>query len=246
MSESLEGVPRYLNGVFIENILKKFECSEKVKLENYELKPVAKGGDHYSSVMGYEYYVIKLTKFKDIFIERGIELYEQSHEDINVLLHGDFWTNNMMFKYDHDGNPVDVLFMDYQLPYYSSPAIDILYFIHTSLKEDLRLEKQDELVQHYYKHLKETLIDGFKYDGKFPSLHEFQVIILKKSLQIFFSAFIIQPLMILDEKIKSNMFLLLDKNEKGMKFAEAMYSNPQVATAIKNLLPVLDAKGIFD
>ncbi|GAB0088776.1 hypothetical protein DMENIID0001_032400 [Sergentomyia squamirostris] len=198
-----------------------------------------------STFSGYEYYVNKLTKFRELFIEKGIDMYEPD-QDFNVLLHGDLWTMNMMFKYNHDGNPVDVLFVDYQLPYYSSPAFDILYFIHTSLKEEIRLEKQDELVQHYYKHLKETLIDGFKYDGKFPSLHEFQVIILKKSLQIVITAFIVQPIVILSEGIDTDLMVLMSKEEKGIKFREEMYNNPAVVEAIKKLLPYLDAKGIFD
>ncbi|GAB0087773.1 hypothetical protein DMENIID0001_021190 [Sergentomyia squamirostris] len=189
--------------------------------------------------------VSKSKKFRDVFIEKGIKLYEPD-EYFNVLLHGDFWSNNMMFKYDNDGNPIDVLFVDYQLPYWSSPAIDVLYFIHTSLKEELRLKTHDELVQFYYKHLKETLIDGFKYKGKFPSLHEFHIMILKKSLQIFFAAFIVQPVVLMDESIRSDMFLLMERNHAGMKFSETMYSNPHVIMAIKNLLPVLDARGIFD
>lgn len=132
---------------------------------------------------GYEYYAKKLTKFRDIFIERGIDLYTPDESEINVLLHGDFWTNNMMFKYDSENNPIDVLFVDFQLPYWITPAVDILYFIHTSVKEDLRMHKQNELVQFYYYALKEILLDGYKYDGKLPTLHEFQIIILKKSLQ---------------------------------------------------------------
>ncbi|GAB0088775.1 hypothetical protein DMENIID0001_032390 [Sergentomyia squamirostris] len=198
-----------------------------------------------SKLPGYEYYFNKLVKFRELFVEKGIELYEPD-QDFNVLLHGDMWTNNMMFKYDEGGNPIDVLFVDYQIPYWCTPAIDILYFINTSLKEEIRLEKQDELVQYYYKHLKETLIDGFKYDGKFPSLHEFQVIILKKSLQIVITVFIVQPIIILTEGVDTDLMMLMSKEGKGIKLREEMYNNPAVVEAIKKLLPYLDAKGILD
>ncbi|XP_059621269.1 uncharacterized protein LOC132264937 [Phlebotomus argentipes] len=208
---------------------------------------------HYDSLLkvmsdwsGYEYYLDKLTKFRDNFVERGIDLCDPDLSDINVLLHGDFWSNNMMFKYDSAKNPIDVIFVDFQLPNWTTPAVDILYFIHTSMKEDLRMQKQDELVQYYYNILKKTLIDGYKYSGKFPTLHEFQVHILKKSLQIFISAFIVQPIIVMDENVETDLFILMDKDEKGQKFTENMYRNPHVVTAVKNLLPILDAKGILD
>ncbi|GAB0089712.1 hypothetical protein DMENIID0001_043040 [Sergentomyia squamirostris] len=194
---------------------------------------------------GYQYYVNKMKEFRGKFTEKGIELCEVD-QDFNVLLHGDVWTMNLMFKYDPDGNPIDVLYVDYQLPYYSTPAIDVLYFIHTSLKEDLRLEKQDELVQFYYNHLKETLIDGFKYDGKFPSLHEFQVMILKKSFYIIISVFVIQPICLLTEGIDANLILLMSKDEAGIKFREAMFNSPGVSEAIQKMLPYLDAKGLLE
>ncbi|XP_055687441.1 uncharacterized protein LOC129792412 [Lutzomyia longipalpis] len=199
-----------------------------------------------SDLDGYEYYANKLIKFRDIFVEKGIELYDTQESNFNVLLHGDFWSNNMMFRYDSANNPVDVIFVDFQLPFWATPAIDILYFIHTSLKENLRLTKQNELVQFYYYALKEILIDGFKYTGKFPTLHEFQVIILQSSLQIFISAFLVQPIIILDEKIESDMFLLMNRDEAGMKFTHDMFHHPNTVEIVKNVLPYIDAIGILD
>ncbi|GAB0088777.1 hypothetical protein DMENIID0001_032410 [Sergentomyia squamirostris] len=203
------------------------------------------GIDFVSKWPGYEYYVNKMKQFRKKFVEKGIEMCELD-KDFNVLLHGDMWNMNTMFKYDHDGNPVDVLFVDYQVPYYASPAIDLMYFIHSSIKEDLRLEKQDELVQYYYKHLKETLIDGFKYDGKFPSLLEFQIIVLKKSPFIIVSLFVVLPICLLTEGTDANLITLISQDEEGVKFREKMFNSSGVAEAIKKMLPYLDAKGVFD
>uniref|UniRef100_A0A1L8DYL8 Putative ecdysteroid kinase n=1 Tax=Nyssomyia neivai TaxID=330878 RepID=A0A1L8DYL8_9DIPT len=199
-----------------------------------------------STWKGYEYYVEKLIKFKDLLVERGIELYTSHEGNFNVLTHGDFWSNNMMFRYDSENNPIDVIFVDFQIPQWNTPAIDIHYLIHTSIKEHLRFSKQNELVQMYYYALKETLIDGYKYTGYFPTLHEFQIIILKSSLHALISALLIQPIIILDEKIESNLFLLMNKDEAGKKFTHDMYHSPNTQEVVKNVLPVFDALGILD
>uniref|UniRef100_A0A1L8DZE0 Putative ecdysteroid kinase n=1 Tax=Nyssomyia neivai TaxID=330878 RepID=A0A1L8DZE0_9DIPT len=199
-----------------------------------------------STLDGYEYYVEKLIKFKDLLVERGIELYTSHESGFNVLLHGDFWSNNMMFRYDGENNPVDVIFVDFQIPQWITPAIDIIYFIHSSMKEHLRFSKQNELVQLYYYSLKDTLIDGYKYTGYFPTLHEFQIIILKSSLHVLISALLVQPLIILDEKIESDFFLLMSKDEAGLKFIHDMYHRPNTREVVKNVLPVFDALGILD
>ncbi|EFN64731.1 hypothetical protein EAG_15426 [Camponotus floridanus] len=43
----------------------------------------------------------------------------------------------MMFKYNDDGKPIDHVFVDFQLCYYGSPAIDLIYFLSTSPSLDV-------------------------------------------------------------------------------------------------------------
>ncbi|TMW46501.1 hypothetical protein DOY81_008416 [Sarcophaga bullata] len=83
-------------------------------------------------------------------------------EHMNVMCHGDLWVNNIMFKSSvastissycqHSGQsnftPCDVKFFDLQAMRYTSPVFDILHFIYTSTKRDLR--------ECYTKHLLET------------------------------------------------------------------------------------------
>ncbi|XP_065224996.1 uncharacterized protein LOC135848856 [Planococcus citri] len=54
--------------------------------------------------------------------------------NFNVLCHGDFWTNNIMFKYDKYGTIEDVKLIDFQLTSWSNPAKDLIYFTITSVK----------------------------------------------------------------------------------------------------------------
>ncbi|XP_054267786.1 uncharacterized protein LOC128989770 [Macrosteles quadrilineatus] len=76
---------------------------------------------------------------------------------LNVLNHGDCWSNNMLFKYNDVGKVIDVMFIDFQLLRYSSPITDILYFVYTSANEEVRENKLQDLYDIYLQTLNEML-----------------------------------------------------------------------------------------
>ncbi|XP_037797737.1 uncharacterized protein LOC119592917, partial [Penaeus monodon] len=75
----------------------------------------------------------------------------------SVLVHNDCWTNNFLFKYDARGRPCSVALLDFQMATMSSPAIDIIYFLYTSLDEKARKGHQQELLSAYYGTFSEIL-----------------------------------------------------------------------------------------
>lgn len=54
-----------------------------------------------------------------------------------------------MFKYKN-GKPVGVIFVDYQMSYYSSPGLDLNYFINTSPSNEIRENQIDDILHVYY------------------------------------------------------------------------------------------------
>jgi len=56
-------------------------------------------------------YSEKVAKFADHTYDIGIKVAKLSEDEFNVINHGDFWVNNMLFKYDNDGNPTDHIFV---------------------------------------------------------------------------------------------------------------------------------------
>jgi len=87
----------------------------------------------------------------NLFAELG-DLVETDMEAA-VVIHGDSWVNNMLFKYeDHDLKcrfPVGIKFLDFQLATASSRLVDFYYFLLTSAKMDV-LKFEEDLLAIYY------------------------------------------------------------------------------------------------
>ncbi|XP_075210227.1 uncharacterized protein LOC142317553 [Lycorma delicatula] len=62
----------------------------------------------------------------------------------------------MMFKYV-DNKPVHVIPIDLQTCRYATPALDIVYFMYGSSKEEVRTEKYDDLLNIYLDKLNKNL-----------------------------------------------------------------------------------------
>ncbi|KAB7500123.1 hypothetical protein Anas_04968 [Armadillidium nasatum] len=60
----------------------------------------------------------------------------QLSNQFEVLIHGDCWSNNMLFRYNEDGIPIDFRFVDLQCSGKSSATTDLNYFFFTSLNGD--------------------------------------------------------------------------------------------------------------
>ena len=56
-------------------------------------------------------YADKIAKLVDHVYQIGIDATRRSDDEFNVINHGDVWVNNMLFKYDNDGNPIDHIFV---------------------------------------------------------------------------------------------------------------------------------------
>ncbi|XP_042227323.1 uncharacterized protein LOC121869809 [Homarus americanus] len=69
----------------------------------------------------------------------------------DVICHGDCWNNNVLFRYNEDGDPVEVMLVDLQLNGVASLANDLNYFLHSSLHgNDRKINLQNLLTSYYY------------------------------------------------------------------------------------------------
>lgn len=103
-----------------------------------------------------------------------------------VLNHGDCWSNNMMFKYDFQKRPISVKFLDYQIPHYNTPCIDLSYLLYLGVQPVIRRSNYQLLLKTYYDSLVGSL-DKFGYTGTKPTLEE--ITATMKKLEFFGLAF---------------------------------------------------------
>jgi len=125
---------------------------------------------------GCDEYANKVEKWDRDLLSTGY-MYESKPMKcgLQVLNHGDVWTNNMMFKLDTN----EVLIIDYQLCFWGAPTYDLLSFLATSVHDDFKTKHFDELVEYYYQEFSETL-QKLEYPNHIPSLDELKEDVMDK------------------------------------------------------------------
>uniref|UniRef100_W8BQS7 CHK kinase-like domain-containing protein n=1 Tax=Ceratitis capitata TaxID=7213 RepID=W8BQS7_CERCA len=131
-----------------------------------------------------------LTREKEIIINymRNMnQLYSKfgtvHPENFNVLNHGDFWINNIMFRHDDDDRTAveEVIFVDFQLPKFGSFAMDLFCFLMTSPHWNIKLKSFDNFVGYYYLELVRNL-KILQYSKSIPTLEDLKAQLEKHGL----------------------------------------------------------------
>uniref|UniRef100_A0A182XXH1 CHK kinase-like domain-containing protein n=1 Tax=Anopheles stephensi TaxID=30069 RepID=A0A182XXH1_ANOST len=163
----------------------------------------------------------------------------------NVLNHGDMWCNNVLLSYNENSELRDILLIDYQLSFWSSPAMDLLYFIFTSVNGDLKLSQMDYMIQHYH----EQLIDSLKfleYGGALPLLKDLHSDIVEHHLFGLMISFSILPVCLMEKSDDASMDIMMDQGDAGVAFKLRMYNNPAYVKQMQKILEFFYNTGVFD
>lgn len=150
---------------------------------------------------GYEEIAKKLENHLQNLRSKLSQMQKLHENEFHVLNHGDMWVNNMMFRYNKNNRqqPVDVVFVDFQMSIWGSPGIDLNYFFYTSLPVKLLKERREHLIRVYHEELQNCLRQ-LKYE-KIPSYQQIREEVHKRELFGFFANHAIYPIISIDKDI---------------------------------------------
>ncbi|XP_069690933.1 uncharacterized protein [Periplaneta americana] len=177
----------------------------------------------------------KLHNIRDTVMEQWRKAITRNDEEFNVLCHGDLWLNNMMFRYSDDtGEVEEVRFVDFQLTYWTSPAVDLQYFIHTSASAEA-LEHSELMIQEYY-----NTLCGILALLKHPHLQPTMALINReletRGLYAVLSTIVCRNIVFVDRSKIPDL-------EKMTKESDTLQLSEVYKESLKKLLPLFEVKG---
>ncbi|XP_069690906.1 uncharacterized protein [Periplaneta americana] len=159
----------------------------------------------------------------------------RNEDGFNVLCHGDLWLNNMMFRYsDNTGDVEDIRFVDFQLTYWTSPAVDLHYFIHTSASAEA-LDHFELMIQEYYNTLCEILT-LLKHPHLQPTMATINEELNKRSLYAVLASVLIRTVVLADRTKIADMGNMI-------KEVENAHLSEEYNESMKKLLLQFEARG---
>ncbi|XP_033232393.1 uncharacterized protein [Drosophila pseudoobscura] len=214
------------------------------------LKPMfAQNRDKFLDVVakfdGADEYMHKLPSILDAHVAEVIKDSKFNEKEFNVLNHGDAWVNNIMFKYNADGQVEETYLLDHQVSQYGNPAQDLYYFIMSSTQLDIKVDQFDYLIRWYHQNLVEHA-KLLKYSGFVPTLKELHFILIQHP--IFAVGTVVSTLSICLNKADDNFTpeaIFGDNPESDVLRSELM-SNERYRANVERIMPWLNRRGLLD
>lgn len=194
---------------------------------------------------GFEKYAEKFKNLIPNFLQRGTEIYNPEIDNLSmkVLNHGDFHYNNMLVKFDSEQSSVlDVMFIDFQLSFWGTPAVDLYYLLYLVCNKEARDNHRQEIICHYYKKLVETL-DKFGHMGTVPTLLDINNELLKAGFLEVVIVVCFIPFLFADPSTAMNVF---SETKDAKAYRRQLYSSSQYREILEPLLPQFLHKGFLN
>ncbi|CAG9801147.1 unnamed protein product [Chironomus riparius] len=161
---------------------------------------------------------------------------------LQVLNHGDVWTNNMMFKLDTN----EVLIIDYQLCFWGSPCYDLLSFLTASVHDDVKVKHFDELVEFYYREFTKTL-GMLEYSNHIPSLDELKEDIMDKGYILAgFLIFLFFAKYSSPKEFSFDMLMFETDEDVLRELYDRLFQDEYFVRGVKTWLPFMNERGFLD
>lgn len=188
----------------------------------------------------------KIFDFSERAGPKAIESSQRLTAGLNVINHGDLWSNNVMFT-NVDDRPTSAIILDFQGCFWGSPMIDMLNVLVTCSRPDLREADWNGLIDLYFAELNELLVK-LKYAG--PTVSAATIETERKrcgwySLPMAFLSLAMRN--IIPRHDDGNSFArFLANSDRDRVYREALMMNPDIEENMMYLLRHYDENGFFD
>ncbi|TDG43443.1 hypothetical protein AWZ03_010145 [Drosophila navojoa] len=198
---------------------------------------------------GYEKISEHLQRFSDNFKAVCVAAAKPKPGDRYVVLnHGDLWTNNFMYAYDDETQPerpTRVIFVDFQLSFYGSPACDLNFFLNSSVKLELLQQRRDDLIKVYYQSFRDAL-EYARYD-EIPSYEDLLWELRSRETYGIFALFGFLPIITMPKDLsKDNSIENMQDESFKQKQLETIFSQKFLNDHHKWSLKRAEELGVFN
>lgn len=104
-------------------------------------------------------YLSRLQKLVDYFAVHPFVDRPPPTEPWGTIQHSDYWVSNTMLLRDENGKPISNKMVDLQFLCYSTAPRDLIFFLFTSVRNDVLDKHFDEFIKIYYDSFIDTLKD---------------------------------------------------------------------------------------
>uniref|UniRef100_A0A0K8TXE2 CHK kinase-like domain-containing protein n=1 Tax=Bactrocera latifrons TaxID=174628 RepID=A0A0K8TXE2_BACLA len=192
----------------------------------------------------HEEYYDSLKRNQENFADEFRPLLKIDPNEFNVLNHGDFWANNVMFQYDDAGKVKETYFIDFQLTRYGPPINDLYTLLLSSTSLDVKLKHFDYFIKYYHDNLIEYLT-LLKYPKKLPTLKEIHIAMFKYGTFAVNTVVTHLSIVLLEPNETASIANIIGDSEDSIALKKAMYTNSRYRKHIEALFPWLYHRGAF-
>ncbi|XP_049310805.1 uncharacterized protein LOC125778220 [Bactrocera dorsalis] len=198
---------------------------------------------------GFEKIAQKLHHFYDNFKSICAHLADHREGDRFVVMnHGDLTLLNIMYAYDdpkQPKKPTRAIFVDFQVNFCGSPGCDLNFFLNTSVQLDLLKERREDLINVYYKTLKETL-EYLHYEN-IPTLEDLKYELRARELYGLFAMFGFLPIITMPKELSGDNSIETMINEEAVRLKyKKVFAQERLQAQLKYGLKRLESMGVLD
>ncbi|XP_068158049.1 uncharacterized protein [Drosophila tropicalis] len=196
----------------------------------------------YETIEGHEVYYDAVKNMEEHIMKHIWQVGQVDPNEFNVLNHNDCWLSNIMFQYDDQNQLLDTYLVDYQLCKYGNVALDLLYFLVSSPRVEIKIKEFDYFIKFYHDQLIEHL-QLLKYPKVLPTLVEIHTQLLKYGVWGFNVTLGVMAGANLEDAAGADFDNLLAETPEGEKFRTQLYAGKQYKEHVKIVLPWLLNRG---